>query len=266
MTVERIVNEMVAQPAPDTLTSGSWSLVADSSRSLVVEQGVRAELLVIDAEAAVSIDINVAQGAELRMVYVSQTQSANHIKLTVAEGGRCDVTQVMTHSSEVHFNTMLDGRFATFELNGVFVLTGDDRGGVTVDVHHNMPDCTSCTIVKGVASGSAHGRFSGVVYVAPDAQRTDSKQLSRNVTLGDARIETLPQLEIYADDVKCSHGATVGQMDAEAVMYMRQRGLSLVDAKRLQLEGFVSDVVMRSALGRIAEPLQELISEKINRL
>jgi Fe-S cluster assembly protein SufD len=101
--------------------------------------------------------------------------------------------------------------------------------------------------VKGVAGGEAVGEFEGMVYVATDAQRTDAVQTSRNIVIGDtARIQTKPQLEIYADDVKCSHGATVGQLDSEAVLYMRQRGLSLQQAKRLQIEGFVSDIVFGS--------------------
>jgi Fe-S cluster assembly protein SufD len=106
------------------------------------------------------------------------------------------------------------------------------------------------------------------VYVAPDAQRTDSEQTNRNVTIGEGHIETLPQLEIYADDVKCSHGATVGQMDSDAILYMRQRGLSLVDAKRLQIEGFVDDVVLHSAIEGevITETLTALLAEKLNKL
>ena len=91
-------------------------------------------------------------------------------------------------------------------------------------------------------------------------------QSSRNVTIGEARIETLPQLEIYADDVKCSHGATVGQMDSEAILYMRQRGLSTVQAKRLQIEGFVQDVAMHSAIESLAEELMALINAKLNSL
>ena len=85
--------------------------------------------------------------------------------------------------------------------------------------------------------------------------------------IGDsAHIDTLPQLEIYADDVKCSHGATVGQMDSDAVLYMRQRGLSLVDAKRLQIEGFVANVAMHSSISDTAERLNELISAKLETL
>ena len=105
-----------------------------------------------------------------------------------------------------------------------------------------------------------------MVYVAPDAQRTNSEQLSRNITIGNARIETLPQLEIYADDVKCSHGATVGQMDADAILYMRQRGLSLATAKRLQIEGFVDDVVLHLSIAGVEDVLMELMAEKLNRL
>ena len=105
-----------------------------------------------------------------------------------------------------------------------------------------------------------------MVYVAPDAQRTDSVQSSRNITVGEARIETMPQLEIYADDVKCSHGATVGQMNDDAILYMRQRGLSLADAKRLQIEGFVDDVVLHSVVEGSEAILAELLAEKLTNL
>ena len=84
--------------------------------------------------------------------------------------------------------------------------------------------------------------------------------------MGDARIETLPQLEIYADDVKCSHGATVGQMDDEAVLYMRQRGLSLATAKRLQIEGFVSDVVLHAAIDECRDVLIDVLQHKLEKL
>ena len=157
-------------------------------------------------------------------------------------------------------------RNARFELDGAFVLTDEEKGSVAVDVNHMASDCSSRTSYKGVASGKAHGSFSGLVYVAPDAQRTDSQQSSRNITIGEAHIEALPQLEIYADDVKCSHGATVGQMDDEAVLYMRQRGLSLATAKRLQIEGFVSDVVLHSAMEDCREELMNMLETKLEKL
>ena len=132
---------------------------------------------------------------------------------------------------------------------------------------HNAADCRSDSYVKGVAGGQAVGEFCGLVYVAPGAQRTDARQQSRNILLSEtARITTQPQLEIYADDVKCSHGATVGQMDADAVLYMRQRGLSEAQARRLQIEGFVGDVVTRCGIEPLCGAVMELASAKMEKL
>jgi Fe-S cluster assembly protein SufD len=104
-----------------------------------------------------------------------------------------------------------------------------------------------------------------MVYVAPDAQRTDAVQTSRNIEIGgEAHIKAQPQLEIYADDVKCSHGATVGQLDSEAILYMRQRGLSLEQAKRLQIEGFISDIVYQSK--EFGEVLAQELTSKLELL
>ena len=103
--------------------------------------------------------------------------------------------------------------------------------------------------------------------MAPDAQHTDAQQQNRNILLSEtAHIATQPQLEIYADDVKCSHGATVGQMDADAVLYMRQRGLSEAQARRLQIEGFVGDVVTRCGIEPLCGAVMELASAKMEKL
>ena len=120
--------------------------------------------------------------------------------------------------------------------------------------------------IKGVAGGTAVGEFCGLVYVAPDAQRTDAQQQNRNILLSEtARITTQPQLEIYADDVKCSHGATVGQMDSEAILYMRQRGLSEAQARRVQIEGFVGDVVRRCGIEPLCEAAMEAVVAKLEK-
>ena len=109
------------------------------------------------------------------------------------------------------------------------------------------------------------GEFYGLVYVAQDAQRTVARQTNRNIEIGpDAKIITKPQLEIYADDVKCSHGATVGQMDSDAIMYMRQRGLSEQQARRMQIEGFVNDIVLQA--GDIGQVLAEELTSKLETL
>ena len=143
-----------------------------------------------------------------------------------------------------------------------------DSEHCTIDLttNHLVSDCKSDSLVKGVASGRSTGEFRGLVYVAPDAQRTDAQQQSRNIEIGDAHIVTMPQLEIYADDVRCSHGATVGQLDDDAVLYMRQRGLSEKDARRLQTEGFVNDVASRCDVEAVAEMLTEEIAAKLEKL
>lgn len=252
--------------ASSRLGSGRWTLSADSELDITIEAGAKCELVVKDVATAADINIDVERGAELCIVHAVSERSVTSIAVALAEAATCRMTEVVVASSEVRVVASLLESGARFELDGSFVLTDEEQGSVTVDVNHMSADCSSRTSYKGVASGKAHGSFSGLVYVAPDAQRTDSQQSSRNITIGDARIETLPQLEIYADDVKCSHGATVGQIDSDAILYMRQRGLSLADAKRLQIEGFVADVVMHSAMEECSEELMKLLETKLERL
>lgn len=265
---ERLLTSLDARQLPSSgaIGSGVWSVEALADRDITIASGSDVCMLILDGDASAEINIDVESGARLSILNVVNHRSASTLAVAVAEGAECRMTQVVCHSSDTRVVASLVGRNARFELGGVFVLTDDDQTSVTADVNHMTSDCVSRIKVKGVASGKSHGSFSGLVYVAPDAQRTDSEQTNRNVTIGEGHIETLPQLEIYADDVKCSHGATVGQMDSDAILYMRQRGLSLVDAKRLQIEGFVDDVVLHSVIEGSEEFLAELLAEKLNRL
>lgn len=268
MVLERIKELISAKaiPVDGRIATGGWTLEEGSGYDIVVEAGSQAALLITDSANVGDVNIDVSKGATLRILNIVEKQSAMNIAIGVAEDAQCLMTQVVVSASDTRVVASLMERGARFELGGVFVLTDEDQASVTVDVNHIASDCQSHTSVKGVAAGKSHGSFSGLVYVAPDAQRTDSVQSSRNVTMGEAHIETLPQLEIYADDVKCSHGATVGQMDSDAILYMRQRGLSLADAKRLQIEGFVDDVVLHSVIAGSEEALAELLAKKLNRL
>ncbi len=268
MVLERIKELISAKaiPVDGRITTGGWTLEEGGGYDIVVEAGSQAVLLIADSANVGDVNIDVSKGATLRILNIVEKQSAMNIAIGVAEDAQCLMTEVVVSASDTRVVASLMERGARFELGGVFVLTDEDQASVTVDVNHIASDCQSHTSVKGVAAGKSHGSFSGLVYVAPDAQRTDSVQSSRNVTVGEAHIETLPQLEIYADDVKCSHGATVGQMDSDAILYMRQRGLSLADAKRLQIEGFVDDVVLHSVIAGSEEALAELLAKKLNRL
>ncbi|MBQ5709911.1 MAG: SufD family Fe-S cluster assembly protein [Alistipes sp.] len=259
-------NTIKPLPSVGRIGSGRWLFEAMPSLDITIEAGAKCELVVMGDAGSADLNIDVERGAELNIVHSVAERSVADIAVALAEGAVCRITEVVTSSSDVHVVASLVERNARFELDGAFVLSGEEKGSVAVDVNHMASDCSSRTSYKGVASGKAHGSFSGLVYVAPDAQRTDSQQSSRNITIGEAHIEALPQLEIYADDVKCSHGATVGQMDDEAVLYMRQRGLSLATAKRLQIEGFVSDVVLHSAIEDCREELMKMLETKLEKL
>ncbi len=237
------------------------------------------------------LTVEVARGAEGRLVLLHASPVEAEICLTLAEGARLAVTEIFTAeafvslsvaqaahsvcslttaeftSANLSFRAALDGCGAECNLQGVFLASGSEHCAVSVRIEHNVPDCRSDSLVKGVAGGVATGEFRGLVYVAPDAQRTDAKQQSRNIQLSrTAHITTRPQLEIYADDVKCTHGATVGQMDADAVLYMRQRGLSEAQARALQIEGFVGDVVRHCGIEPLREALSEAVAAKLEKM
>lgn len=236
--------------------------------SVEVEAGVEAALVVLHGSPdETSIDVRLAEGASLALTEIFVSEAFVECRIRQEARSRCSVMMAMFSSANVRYRTDLDGAGAESELDGVFVAGGDEHCVVELRTAHNVPDCRSRSAVKGVAGGRALGEFRGLVYVAPDAQRTDARQQSRNVLLGaEARIDTKPQLEIYADDVKCTHGATVGMMDNEAILYMRQRGLSLQQARSLQIEGFVDDIVLRCPLDAVREALVGAVAEKLEKM
>ena len=117
---------------------------------------------------------------------------------------------------------------------------------------------------KGILDGHAHGVFNGKVYVHPVAQKTDGKQTNKNLLLSEtAKVDTKPQLEIFADDVKCTHGSTVGQLDDDAVFYLRSRGIGAEAAKSLLTYAFASDLVERAKVPALARELREFLFDWI---
>jgi Fe-S cluster assembly protein SufD len=127
-------------------------------------------------------------------------------------------------------------------------------------VEHASPHCDSRQLYKGVLDGRSRGVFHGRIIVHKDAQKTDAKQTNRNLLLSDqAQIDTKPQLEIYADDVKCTHGATIGQLDENAIFYLRSRGISLESARTLLLFAFTSEILERVKVEPIRNYLEGLV-------
>ena len=147
-------------------------------------------------------------------------------------------------SCDVKLDVRLAGEGAEANVYGAYVCGGEERVKISVDMHHDLPHCNSRQLFKGIAGGTSRVDFYGKIIVAQDAQRTEAYQENHNILLTDgAKVDTKPQLEIYADDVKCSHGATIGRLNEEEQFYMRSRGISLEDAKVLQMISFIAPVL-----------------------
>lgn len=184
------------------------------------------------------------------------------------EGGeKLSLAAFVLESGELDIKVDLAGEGAEFHLWALHVAAGENRTSINVTVNHLAPECTSRQTIKGIAGGSATGSFVGLIRVAQDAQRTDAAQRSQNLQLSDkAHIYTRPQLEIYADDVRCSHGATVGRLDEEAIYYMRQRGVSEAEARRMQLQGFAGEIVNHCESVDYRTMIGEKISQLLDRI
>src|SRR5260370_38028585 len=129
---------------------------------------------------------------------------------------------------------------------------------------HGSAGCGSREFYKGILDGHAQGVFHGRIIVHKDAQKTDAKQTNRNLLLSDdAQIDTKPQLEIYADDVKCTHGATIGKLEAEALFYARSRGLDEAAARHLLLLAFANECLERMPEGAVRDHLEKLIVQHL---
>ena len=164
----------------------------------------------------------------------------------VKAGEKLELTFVVLpgESRDIEVNIDLCGPGAEAHLKGLYLCSGSERVRFRIVMHHRAAGCKSTQLFKGIAGGQADVRFDGVIVVAPDAQQTEAFQENHNIVLTDeARVVTKPQLEIYADDVKCSHGATVGRLSEEELFYMRSRGIPEKEARTLQMLSFLSPVI-----------------------
>ena len=161
----------------------------------------------------------------------------------------------------------LAGPEAHAELNGVYLLNGTTHCDNHTYIGHDVPDCTSDELYKGLVAGKGTSVFNGKVYVKQDAQRTRAYQSNANILLSDdAKVYTKPELEIYADDVKCSHGCTIGRLDEKGLFYLRSRGVSEAEARKLMAHAFITEVVERVQNEEWKAVLTALIDAKLARL
>ncbi len=165
--------------------------------------------------------------------------------------------------SRINIYASLDGEGCGATLNGLYMLDGEQICDHQTRIEHAQPNTYSRETYKGILDDASHGVFNGKVYVQPIAQKTDGKQTNNTLLLSDrARIDTKPQLEIFADDVKCTHGATVGRLDEMAGFYMKSRGVGAETARRLLTYAFAADVLEMIELEPLRDSLEELTLER----
>jgi Fe-S cluster assembly protein SufD len=177
-----------------------------------------------------------------------QARDSHLMSFSFATGGSLSRTNIYTE---------LRGEGCGATLNGLYLGDGAQHIDHQTRIEHVEPNCYSRELYKGILDGSAHGVFNGKVYVHPAAQKTDGKQTNQTLLLSErARIDTKPQLEIFADDVKCTHGATVGRLDETALFYMKSRGINARTARELLTYAFAADVLETIELAEVREGLE----------
>jgi Fe-S cluster assembly protein SufD len=164
-----------------------------------------------------------------------------------------------------NLNIRIDGQHAEAFMYGLYFPNGKQHIDNHTLVDHAMPNSYSNELYKGILKDKSTGVFNGKIFVRPDAQKTNAYQSCRNIVLSDdASMNTKPQLEIYADDVKCSHGTTTGKIDTEALFYMQSRGIPKTEAMNLLMYAFCEDVISQIKIGPIRDYLERLIAEKLS--
>jgi Fe-S cluster assembly protein SufD len=196
------------------------------------------------------------QGREsfhVETVHANQARDSRFRSLSIALGAA-----LARNDIEVNFT---DER-AECSLDGLYMTTGTQHTDFHTTITHAKPHCTSRELFKGIAAGKSTGVFNGRIVVPPHAQKTDSNQGNHNLLLSpDASIYTKPQLEIYADDVKCAHGTTIGQLDELAIFYLRSRGIGQDQARGLLTYAFAKDIVDRIPFAPLREGLEKEVLE-----
>jgi Fe-S cluster assembly protein SufD len=198
------------------------------------------------------------QAFNVSTLRIQQERSANVASHSVLLGGGLVRNNV---------HPVLAGEGSECLINGLFIGNGHQHLDNYMLVEHASPHCGSRQFYNGILDDRAHGVFHGRIIVHKDAQKTDAKQTNRNLLLSDdARIDTKPQLEIHADDVKCTHGATIGQIEETALFYLRSRGIDELSARKLLLFAFASECLDRMKPGPAREHVERLIQRHLLRV
>jgi Fe-S cluster assembly protein SufD len=246
-------NLIIAEKASQVTVLESYVSVADAAyftnavTELVLGDGAVVEHLKFQDESRSAF--------HMAALHAQLGRNSNLISHSIATGARL---------SRNNIRTVLAGEGVECVLNGLYLTRGDQLADHHMVVEHAQPHCNSHEYYNGILDGRSKGVFHGRILVRPAAQKTDAKQTNRNLLLSeDATVDTKPQLEIYADDVKCTHGATVGQLNEEAIFYLRARGVGLETARRMLIHAFAGEIIERVRHAPAREELDKLVWERL---
>jgi Fe-S cluster assembly protein SufD len=232
-----------AQLIEHYLGSGRGMFLTNAVTEVVAGRDARLEHIKLQEEAEETYHV-----AGLMVRQEAGSRFASH---SLSSGGRL---------MRFDIQTLLGGELAHCTLNGLYLARNTQHVDHHTTIDHAMPHTTSSEVYKGIMDGEARGVFHGRIHVRPDAQKINAKQTNRNLLLSDdATINTKPQLEIYADDVRCTHGATVGRLDEDALFYLRTRGIALEDARSLLTFAFASDVTRELPIAQLREHMEKFV-------
>jgi len=240
-------NETQATVIEEYVSLGGGTVLCNSATELVAAENATVSHYMIEREHKEAFNISTLR--------IQQARSANVTSHSLLLGGGLVRNNV---------HPVLAGDGGECLINGLFVGDGRQHLDNYMHVEHASPHCSSRQFYNGILDGHAHGVFHGRIVVHKDAQKTDAKQTNRNLLLSDdAQIDTKPQLEIYADDVKCTHGATIGQIEENALFYLRSRGIDERSARRLLLLAFAGECLDRMQPGAARDHAERLIHEHL---
>jgi len=251
-----------------TLSAPRILIVAEAaSRATVVEQYLG------DGGASLSCPVSeivLAEDSVLDHVVVQEEEiSAHHlavrqIRLAAASRYSAQTLSLGGALTRSDIGVVLDGEGVEASLDGLYLADGVQQADTHLTVRHARPDCSSHQLYKGILAGSARAVFNGRIIVDQDAQKTDANQSNRNLLLSDsATVHSNPQLEIFADDVRCTHGSTVGRLDEEAVFYLRSRGIARDEAIRMLTLAFAGEVLERVPVEALRERLELVVASRL---
>lgn len=227
----------------EQLSNAGAITLTNSVTDLHLAAGANVEYVQLQQEASTS--------ARITMIQSTQNRDSKLTLFTANIGGALARTDVVCKLIEPGANV---------SLNGYYLVRGRQHMDIHSRIEHQAPNCTSSENYAGILDEQGRGVFNGRVLVHPDAQKTDASQLNHNLILSDgALVNTNPQLEIYADDVKCNHGSSVGQMDEESIFYLRSRGLDEKSALQLLIRGFATEPLS----GVKSLPLRQLLADEV---